>query len=249
MLVVFKMFFLLSILIIIHEGGHCITAKILGVRVNKFAIGFGPSLFSKVLNDTKYEIKAIPLGGYVTLEGEEELSNKEGSFSDIETWKKILILSAGALINILFGFVLVFVIMTIKQIIENNQDFINSITYSTGFIKNLLQEIGHSILRLFNGNIDISNFSGPIGISYIITNTNGILEYLYILSIISISLGITNLLPIIPLDGGKILIVLVEMIRGKKFKDKTQAMIQTIGLIIIVCVSFIIMCNDIKMFN
>ena len=73
-----KIIFLLGFLIFIHEGGHFLVAKLCKVKVNQFAIGFGPEIFSKTKGETKYAIRLIPLGGFVSMEGEEEnLKKKE----------------------------------------------------------------------------------------------------------------------------------------------------------------------------
>ncbi|MGN1300763.1 MAG: site-2 protease family protein, partial [Clostridia bacterium] len=76
-----KILFLLGFLIGIHETGHFLVAKFCKVKVNEFAIGFGPVIWKKQGKETKYELRLIPLGGFVNMEGEEERSDKEGSFS------------------------------------------------------------------------------------------------------------------------------------------------------------------------
>ena len=87
-----KIIFLLGFLVLIHEGGHFVIAKLCKVKVNEFAIGFGPTLISKQTKETKYALHLIPLGGFVSLEGEEEHSNVEGSFSNTSIPKKIAII-------------------------------------------------------------------------------------------------------------------------------------------------------------
>ena len=72
-----KIIFLLGFLIIIHEGGHFIGAKICKIKVNEFAIGFGPKLFAKRIKETKYELRLIPFGGFVNLEGEKSILTKK----------------------------------------------------------------------------------------------------------------------------------------------------------------------------
>ena len=76
-----KIVFLLGFLIGIHETGHFLIAKLCKVRVNEFAIGFGPVIWKKQGKETKYELRLIPLGGFVNMEGEAEQSEKEGSFT------------------------------------------------------------------------------------------------------------------------------------------------------------------------
>ena len=70
-----KIIFLLGFLILIHEGGHCIVAKLCKVKVNEFAIGFGKVIWQKQGKETKYSIRMIPLGGFCSMEGEEEASD------------------------------------------------------------------------------------------------------------------------------------------------------------------------------
>ena len=89
-----KIAFLLGFLIFIHELGHFLIAKLFKIRVKEFAIGFGPTILKKQGKETKYVLRAIPLGGFVNLLGEAEESNEEGSYSKAARWKKILILLA-----------------------------------------------------------------------------------------------------------------------------------------------------------
>ena len=76
-----KIIFLLGFLITIHEAGHLIVAKLCKVKVNEFAIGFGPTIWKKQGKETRYAIRLIPLGGFCSMEGEEERSDNTGSFS------------------------------------------------------------------------------------------------------------------------------------------------------------------------
>lgn len=99
---------------LIHEGGHFIVAKLCKVRVNEFAIGFGPTIWKKQGKETKYALRLIPLGGFVSMEGEEERSEKEGSFSKASIPKRIAIVAAGGLVNILFGLIVYFTIVSIN---------------------------------------------------------------------------------------------------------------------------------------
>ena len=89
-----KVIFLLGLLVFIHEGGHFLVAKLCKVKVNEFAIGFGPTIWKKQGKVTKYAIRLIPLGGFVSMEGEEERSENEGSFSKASIPKRIAIVVA-----------------------------------------------------------------------------------------------------------------------------------------------------------
>lgn len=95
--------FLFGILIAIHEWGHFIAAKLLGVRVNEFSIGMGPLLFSKQKGDTQYSLRAIPMGGFCAMEGEDEDTDAPDSFLKKPIWKKLIILSAGSFMNFVAG--------------------------------------------------------------------------------------------------------------------------------------------------
>ena len=88
-----------GVLIAVHEFGHFIAAKSLGVRVEEFAIGMGPKLFSRKKGETTYSLRALPIGGFCAMEGEEESSDDPRSFHNKPAWKKFIILVAGAFMN------------------------------------------------------------------------------------------------------------------------------------------------------
>ena len=94
---------LFLILIVIHEFGHFIAAKLLGVRVNEFAVGFGPKLFSKQGKETKYSVNLVPLGGYCAMEGEDEDSGDERAFCNKKPWRRFIIVAMGATFNLILG--------------------------------------------------------------------------------------------------------------------------------------------------
>ncbi len=102
---------LFLILIIIHEFGHFISAKLLGVRVNEFAVGFGPKIFSKQGKETKYSFNLIPLGGYCAMEGEDETSADDRAFCNKAAWRRFLIVVMGAVFNLLLGLIIVAIIL------------------------------------------------------------------------------------------------------------------------------------------
>ena len=98
---------------------------------------------------------------------------------------------------------------------------------------------------LFTGSIGINDLTGPVGISEIVTKAIGIENYLYVISLVSVSLGITNLLPIPALDGGKIVLLIIEAIRRKPLKQETEIKIQLIGFSILITLSIMVTYNDI----
>jgi len=97
---------ILGFMILIHEFGHYATAKLLGVRVEVFSIGFGKRLFGFRRGDTDYRIAAIPLGGYVKMSGENPMdarTNDPGEFMSHPRWHRFIIAIAGPAMNILFA--------------------------------------------------------------------------------------------------------------------------------------------------
>lgn len=231
-----KIIILLGFLVLIHEGGHFLVAKLFKIKVNEFAIGFGPTIFTKEKGETKYALRLIPLGGFVSMEGEEERSEKEGSFSMASIPKRIAIVAAGGLVNIIFGVLLYYIISSIA---------FNSMYLGLIDTKDFIFSIFGSIRLLFTGNITMDQMTGIVGISDIVVNTNGIMNYLYIMALISASLGITNLLPLPPLDGGKIVIYLIEAIRRKPMKEETELRIQSLGFSLLILLAIFVTYNDI----
>lgn len=231
-----KIIFLLGFLIFIHEGGHFLVAKFCNVKVNEFAIGFGPTIWNKQGNETKYAIRLIPLGGFVSMEGEDEESEHERSYSNASIPKRIAIVAAGAIVNIIFGLILYFVLIAIVY-----KDISIAFQATGGFISSIFE----SLKMLFTGNIGIKDLSGPVGISKVVSSTTTFANYIYIISAISVSLGVTNLLPIPALDGGKILLLLIEAIRKKPLKKETEIQIQLIGFSVLIALSLIVTYNDI----
>lgn len=231
-----KIIFVLGFLIIIHEGAHFIVAKLCRIKVNEFSVGFGKEIFSKKRNETKYTLRLIPLGGYVNLLGEEESSNEEGSFSNASKLKRFLILIAGATINILFGIIVFFILASIVN---------NSLKSGLIVTGNYLSNLGESIVAMFTGNIEKEQVVGPVGISSMIVNTNGFIDFFYIMSVISISLGVTNLLPIPGLDGGKILFLIVEAIRRKPLNEEIEMKITLTSLSLLITFAIMITVKDV----
>lgn len=326
---IIKIIFLLGFLVFIHEGAHFIVAKSCKVRVNEFAIGFGPTIFRKQGRETKYAIRLIPLGGFVKMEGEEEYSEKEGSFSKASIPKRIAIVAAGAVVNILFGLLVYFILSsnsganistkiasvenvntqttaqiqvgdeiykingnrvrnvqdiykqlsiaqntTIDMIVKRNNEFINlnvdlAQDETTGryyigimleqaennFINNIYYgfwdtvdfslSIVDNLKLLFTGKVQTNQLMGPVGISNVVSKTNGFREYIYILALISLSLGVTNLLPVPPLDGGKIVLLIIEGIRKKPIKQELELSIQMLGFAALITLSLFVTFNDV----
>ena len=233
---VLKIVIILGFLVLIHETGHFLVARLCKIKVNEFSIGFGPLIWKKETEKTKYAIRLIPLGGYVSMLGEEERSEEEGSFSKASIPKRIAIVAAGGLVNILFAIILYIILVTV---ITGN--FITGLT-SSGDIINAMWE---SIKLIFTGGVTADNLVGPIGISEIVAQTTGLIDFFYIMAIISLSLGVTNLLPFPPLDGGKIFIYIIEAIRRKPLKENFELKLQMIGFVALITLSIYVAFNDV----
>lgn len=105
--------FIFGFLIFIHELGHFIAAKKLGVQVNEFSICMGPVLWKKTKGETTYSIRAIPVGGFCAMEGEDEALDNPRAFTSVAWWRRLIILAAGSFMNFLAGFLVVTVIIAV----------------------------------------------------------------------------------------------------------------------------------------
>lgn len=126
-------------LIFIHELGHFLCARLCGVGINEFAIGMGPKIVSWVSKKSgiRYSIRVLPFGGYVSMVGEDEESDREDSFGNRSVWKRILIVVAGPAMNLVLGFITMTVMVS-----------------SSGAL------YGTQVLYPINGNVQISDGSG-----------------------------------------------------------------------------------------
>ncbi len=325
---------LFIILIIIHEFGHFIAAKAMGVRVNEFAVGFGPKLFSKRLGETKYSVNLIPLGGYCAMEGEDEESADQKAFCNKKPWRRFIIVIMGALFNLLLGLIIVAIILipqqrftttTVAQFHEGavsaqhglqvgdkilevegrkifttydlsyaftnvddgkidmtvrrdgekvelrdvsfNTEEIDDISYLTvdfyveGREKTFINYISHTVntaisycsvvwrsfIDLITGKYGISAVSGPVGVTAAIGNAakQSLSSLLPIMALITINLGIFNLLPLPALDGGRLLFILIEMIFRKPVPQKWEAIVHAVGFVLLVALMALVTFKDI----
>ncbi len=110
-----------GIIILIHEFGHFIVAKACDIKVNEFAIGMGPKIFSFGKGETKFSLRAIPMGGYVSMEGEDEDSQDPRAFNRKKVWQRLLVVLAGAAMNLLLGIVVLVVVTSFSDAIITTQ--------------------------------------------------------------------------------------------------------------------------------
>lgn len=243
-----KIIFLLGFLIIIHEGGHFLVAKLCKVKVTEFSIGFGKTIWKKQGKETIYSIRLIPLGGFVQMEGENEESEDKRAFSNVSIPKRIAIVSSGAIVNILFGILVYFALVSTVglQFVDPAKDtFLNRMYYGGIQTKEFVLSLFESVKMLFTNGLSADQMTGPVGISQIVVQTTTVSNYIYILALISVSLGITNLLPIPALDGGKNVLLIIEAVTRKKIKVETEAVITMIGFVLIIGLALFVTYHDV----
>jgi regulator of sigma E protease len=338
--------FILGLLIVVHEFGHFIAARKVGVRVEKFSLGFGPQLARKVKGDTEYSLSALPFGGYVKLAGDnlEEYQGKSDEYFSKPPGKRFWIIFGGPLLNYVMGILCFWFIFwagyptlttkvgglldgfgasragvkvgdtitsvdgkpvsnweDLQQLIqqkrnqekvsitvrreekvlnlivgiqEKNLDdqlgqkrkvgllgitpFDEIVTVRHGFIASLglaFAKAGSltvmtlkSIGLMITGKLSMrDSVTGPLGIFFITSQaaTLGAIAVVHLIAILSISLGIFNLLPLPVLDGGHVLFLFVEKIRGKMMSVRAERIITRIGASFIISLALFVTYVDV----
>lgn len=110
-----------ELIIIIHEGGHFVAARLMKIKVNEFSIGMGPKLIQFKKGDTKYTLRLILFGGYCAMEGESEDSDDENSFAKKKVWQRFFVVVAGALMNLILGFLVVVIMLSSGSLIGTTE--------------------------------------------------------------------------------------------------------------------------------
>lgn len=141
-----------AVMIAIHEFGHFSAAKLFGIRVNQFAIGMGPVIWKKQGKETLYSLRAIPMGGFCQMEGEDAASDDERSFGKAAWWKRFLVVIAGATLNIVLGFVIFLILQA--PVSEVNTTVIDGIDQTTNLSGSAFAP-GDEIVKLDNTTIHI----------------------------------------------------------------------------------------------
>ena len=106
---------LFGLLILVHEFGHFITAKLSGVQVNEFSLFMGPAICKKQKGETLYALRCIPIGGYCAMEGEDGESDNPRAFGRAKVWKRLIILVAGSAMNFLAGFLITVLVISLSD--------------------------------------------------------------------------------------------------------------------------------------
>ncbi len=238
-------FLLFCFMIIIHEFGHFITAKLLNVKVNEFAIGMGPALYKKQGKETLFSVRLFPIGGYCALEGEED--DGEGDKNDPRSFlnqsypNKLLILVAGSVMNLVFCIVIMIIVyLTLKV------GFFRAVNYAFGVTGLVVKSIYTGLQMLFSGAASSDDVMGIVGIAGVVSEQAkmGPLDVSYLMAILSANLAVMNMLPIPALDGGRILLLIIKWISRGRLSDRTETIINTVGMILLMALMLFLVVKD-----
>lgn len=162
---------ILNVLVIIHELGHFISARLSGIQVNEFAIGMGPAILKKEHKGTIYALRAFPIGGFVAMEGEDEESASINAFGKKPVWKRMIVVVAGAVMNLLLGLLLTFILVLRQAQLPST--VIGDFDKDATSVKSGLQ-IGDKLLKMDSTSIQI--YSDVV--YYLARNEDGVSDIL-----------------------------------------------------------------------
>lgn len=152
---------ILIVLILIHELGHFLLAKLCGVKVKEFAFGFPPRLFSIKKGETRYSFNLIPLGGFVSLLGEDEELKEPGSYYAAKIWQKILIVGTGVVMNFVLGILVLAIGFSIGMTpLVSDPATLSGTKQSQVMVVEVLPDSPASKIQLESGDI-LNGFSSP----------------------------------------------------------------------------------------
>ena len=335
--------FIFGVLVFIHELGHFLVARFCGVEILEFAIGMGPKLISwkSKKSGTRYSLRLFPIGGYVSMVGEDEESEDPASFNQKPVWQRILIVITGPLVNVLLGFLLMLIVVLCTATLASNtvgafnegalsnqyglqvgdtvvevgnvsvhtgndliyeimqqgvaesaagavsidltvvrdgqEVFLPGVQFPSmetegvlfgspdfrvyGEQKNVANVLKHTLYRSFStvkmvidqlrdligGRYGLNAVSGPIGITQEVAHVakTGFLNVLYLMTVITVNLGVFNLIPFPALDGGRFLFLLIEMLIGRPVNKNVEGYVHFIGMMLLLLLMVVVCCKDI----
>lgn len=344
-----------GVVVISHELGHFLIAKLNGIRVLEFAIGMGPSIVKFTKGGTRYVLKLLPIGGACMFEGEDGVYEKKEedaqvkapakdetygkAFNEVNVWARIATVFAGPFFNIILAFLLSLIVVgfsgeilpvvhsitegypaqeagllpgdvithvdgervflqgevTIASAMnkgepmeivyrrdnekhtatvlpkfsdEDNRYYIgftigetieckgfDLIKYSVLEVRYWLKATVKSLIMLVQGKLSANDLSGPVGIAVTIDETidtvkpygisSVVLTMINFAVLLSVNLGVMNLLPLPALDGGRLLFMLVEVVRGKPVPPEKEGVVHFVGFVLLMMLMVFVLYNDI----
>ena len=326
--------FAFGLMILLHELGHFLTARACGVKIDEFSIGMGPRLCGWTdKRGTAYNLRAFPIGGFVSMKGEDEDADGSDSFSTRRPWQKFIIVAAGGVMNILLAFLLMLGIVlsadrlgsnvvaefndgatssawlkagdrilsvdgtrtytsydvsyeimhsgyqpidlvvergdekiTLRDVVFptqvssgmlfGRQDFkifaeaktLGSIlTHTVTRSLSTVKMIWDSLMDLIFGRVSVEAVSGPVGVTVALGDAakSGGGTFVYLLCVLSMNLGVVNLLPLPALDGGRLIFILFEMIFRRKVPAKYEAAVHFAGIVLLLGLMVLVTFKDI----
>ncbi|MGV8906826.1 MAG: M50 family metallopeptidase [Acetobacterium sp.] len=248
---------ILCVLVVVHELGHFLAAKKTGVFVEEFAIGMGPKLYGRQGKETLFTIRAFPVGGFCKMRGEEPQQDEDGkiiprdpdyvpderSYEAKNRGQKLLILVAGSGMNIIFAWVCLFIVSLLMGNLNFFQAMGNAFLNTWRFAGLIFQSFG----MLFTGQVGLDNLAGPIGMVSMVGSfmDQGVVIVMAFTAMLSVNLGIINMFPLPALDGGRVFVVLIELISRRKFSPELENKINYFGFMALIILALIIAVNDV----
>lgn len=338
---------MLGIIIMIHEFGHFLFAKLNGIGVIEFSLGMGPRVFSFEKGGTRYSFKILPFGGSCMMLGEDENETDEHAFNNKSVWARMSVIVAGPAFNFILAFLLSMILVgatgystaQLNGVMDGFPaqaaglqagDVITSVngrkvhsyldvnmylfthsqkevevtwkrtdpsgktqTHSANLVPAYSEEnkqymigvqfdatprqvenVGQLVVQgvyevqywihyvfdtfymMFHGQVSMNDISGPVGIVTVIDSSvdeaspfgiGAVMLMLVNLTILlSANLGVMNLLPIPALDGGRLVFLIVEAVRGKPIDKEKEGMVHMAGMMVLLAIMVLIMFNDVR---
>jgi regulator of sigma E protease len=224
-----------ALLILVHEFGHLISAKAVGVNVEEFALGMGPRLASFEKGGTLYSVRPFPIGGFCRMEGEDEESESPGAFNNRPIPARALVLFAGSLMNVLLCILMLSILIFVYSDHHSVLTFFQSFGHgfkATIVLTKMMYEV---LIQLFTGHASMNDLTGPVGIVKAVSDSAklGVAYVVQLAALISLNLGIVNLLPLPALDGGRIVFLIIRIFTGKRISDSLEGKIHLAGIVLL----------------
>lgn len=233
-----------TVVVLVHEFGHFLAARRAGVPVYEFSIGFpfSPRLVTLFRHrETEFTVRLLPLGGFVSFsrDGDEEARE----LFEASRLHRLQILSAGSVFNIAFAFLTLIVVFFFGKDMHLEAAIISSAKTVWAMISGTVEYLAKAV----TGHGTMDGLAGPVGIAVIAGKAagKGFLNLLYFTGMLSLSLGIMNLFPLPALDGGQLLMLLIETVRKKPLSLKTYQVINAVGMAIFLLLTIVVTYRDV----